>query len=151
MTTVQDFLSSNEITGALTPAQAAQLLELPQGDTASAEQADPPVSAPAPEPSPAATEKNTTKTDPAEDLSAENAVILARDGKHTIPFDKRSPFVTSGIRLGTPAATTRGMREPQMEIIGRIIARVLRQHEQPGVLETARAEVAALTLRFPVP
>ena len=86
MTTVQDFLSNNEITGALTPEQAAQLLELPQGDTVTTtEQADPPVSAPAPEPSPAVAETNTTtKTDVAEDLSADNAVILAKDGKHII-------------------------------------------------------------------
>lgn len=85
MTTVQDFLSSNEITGALTPEQAAQLLELPhQGDTVTpTETADAPAPAPA-----AAAETNTTTEPPAEDLSADNAVILAKDGKHTIPFDK---------------------------------------------------------------
>lgn len=88
MTTVQDFFSTNEVTGALTPEQAAQLLELPhQGDTVEqTEQAAAPAPAPAPDTS--AAEPN-TKTDPAPDeLSADNAVILAKDGKHTIPFDK---------------------------------------------------------------
>lgn len=90
MTTVQDFLSTNEITGALTPVQAAQLLELPhQGDTFDqTEHVDAPASAPAPDTS--AAEPNTTTNDKATeaDLTAENAVILAKDGKHTIPFDK---------------------------------------------------------------
>lgn len=92
MTTVSDFLTANEITGALTPEQAAQLLELPQeGDTvASTETASAPAPAPAqPDPSPAVDgESNTTKNDADPDLTAENAVILARDGKHVIPFDK---------------------------------------------------------------
>ncbi len=81
MTTVQDFFDSNAITGVPTPEQAAQLLELPQGDTASAETAAPPVAAPAP----AADETNTTKD---AEPTADNAVLLAKDGKHVIPFDK---------------------------------------------------------------
>lgn len=92
MTTVQHFLDTNEITGALTPEQAAQLLELPhEGDTVeSTETASAPAPAPAqPEPSPAVDgESNTTKTDAETDLTAENAVILAKDGKHIISFDK---------------------------------------------------------------
>lgn len=93
MTTVQDFFASTEITGALTPEQAAQLLELPnQGDTVTeTEQASAPAPAPAePEPSPDDGASNsTTKTEASEaDLSADNAAILARDGKHIIPFDK---------------------------------------------------------------
>jgi hypothetical protein len=93
MTTVQDFLESNQVTGALTPEQAAQLLELShEGDTVDeTETASAPAPAPAqPDPSPAVdTESNSTKTeaDPAE-LTAENAAILAKDGKHLIPFDK---------------------------------------------------------------
>lgn len=92
MTTVQHFLDTNEITGALTPEQAAQLLELThEGDTVDAtETASAPAPAPAePEPSPAVDgESNTTKTEADSDLTAENAVILAKDGKHLIPFDK---------------------------------------------------------------
>ncbi len=93
MTTVQDFLDSNQVTGALTPEQAAQLLELPhEGDTVdSTETASAPAPAPAqPDASPAVdTESSTTKTDPdPADLTAENAAILAKDGKHLIPFDK---------------------------------------------------------------
>lgn len=148
MTTVQDFLSSNEITGALTPAQAAQLLELPQGDTASAEQADPPVSAPAPEPSPAATEKNTTKTDPAEDLSAENAVILARDGKHTIPFDKLAEARESAQQAAAErdAAVRRAAElQAQLEAAQRPAAAPAPQAESTVDLKTLRAEhIAAL-------
>ncbi|MDI3512630.1 MAG: hypothetical protein PWQ61_3397 [Betaproteobacteria bacterium] len=88
MTTVQDFFSTNEVTGALTPEQAAQLLELPhQGDTVDqTEQAAAPATAPAPDTS--AAEPNTTTEAATDELSADNAVILAKDGKHTIPFDK---------------------------------------------------------------
>lgn len=70
--------------------------------------------------------------------------------KNSIPFDPEKPFVTSGIRLGTPAVTTRGMKEPEMAEIAALIARALRAGDD----ETARAGVAkdviALTKRFPV-
>jgi glycine hydroxymethyltransferase len=70
--------------------------------------------------------------------------------KNTIPFDTNSPMVASGIRLGTPALTTRGMREPEMETVGRLISRAL-QHvgDEPG-LAAVRREVSTLCERFPL-
>ncbi|USB32891.1 serine hydroxymethyltransferase [Paenibacillus sp. YPG26] len=70
--------------------------------------------------------------------------------KNAIPFDPTSPFVTSGIRVGTPAATSRGMDEEAMVEIGRIIALTLKSPEDSAVLEQARARVVALTDRFPL-
>lgn len=85
----------------------------------------------------------------------EAAEVLDRAGitvnKNAIPFDTRSPFLTSGIRLGTPAVTTRGMKEPEMEQIGALIHRVLTAKDQAEVIEAVRREVHALTARFPVP
>ena len=71
--------------------------------------------------------------------------------KNAIPFDKKSPFVTSGIRVGTPIVTTRGMKEKEMRLIGGIIIRVLTHIDDPAVRAKARGEVAALTAKFPVP
>ncbi|HOW98009.1 MAG TPA: ribose 5-phosphate isomerase B [Kiritimatiellia bacterium] len=71
--------------------------------------------------------------------------------KNAIPFDKQSPFVTSGIRVGTPAVTTRGMKEPEMGKIAEFIGRVLSAPEDAGALQAVRADVVALTARFPVP
>ncbi len=70
--------------------------------------------------------------------------------KNTIPFDPEKPFVTSGIRLGTPAVTTRGMREGEMEEIADIIAAVLERPEDDTVIESARARVTKLVDRFPL-
>jgi glycine hydroxymethyltransferase len=70
--------------------------------------------------------------------------------KNTIPFETRSPMVTSGIRLGTPAVTTRGMREPEMVIIAELIDRVLAKLGDTGVEATVRGDVQALTSRFPL-
>jgi glycine hydroxymethyltransferase len=70
--------------------------------------------------------------------------------KNTIPFDPEKPFVTSGVRIGTPALTTRGMAEADMEAIGDMIARVLKNVEDDGVLAEVRAEVRALCERFPL-
>jgi len=71
--------------------------------------------------------------------------------KNVIPFDERSPFVTSGIRLGTPAVTTRGMNEEDMETIAGLIAEALEKPEDAQHLERIRARVLALTNRYPVP
>jgi RpiB/LacA/LacB family sugar-phosphate isomerase len=71
--------------------------------------------------------------------------------KNAIPFDKQSPFVTSGIRVGTPAVTTRGMREPEMEAIVGFIKRVLEAPHDEQRIAQVRDEVLALTARFPVP
>ncbi|MUV05915.1 aminotransferase class I/II-fold pyridoxal phosphate-dependent enzyme [Planococcaceae bacterium Storch 2/2-2] len=70
--------------------------------------------------------------------------------KNTIPFDQESPFVTSGIRIGTPAVTTRGMKEDDMKEIGQIIAMVLKNPENAQVKKEASERVAALTAKFPL-
>jgi glycine hydroxymethyltransferase len=70
--------------------------------------------------------------------------------RNAVPFDTRSPFVTSGIRIGTPAVTTRGMREKEMAAIGEFIARALNHVTDEGVLKAVAAEVGALCKRFPV-
>ena len=67
--------------------------------------------------------------------------------KNTIPNDPRSPFVTSGVRLGTPAVTTRGMKEDDMDKIAEIIAMVIESEEN---VEKAKAMVAELTAKYPL-
>lgn len=69
---------------------------------------------------------------------------------NTIPDDPRGPMDPSGIRLGTPPVTTRGMKEPEMEKIADMMMRVLKNHEDQAVLETVRKEVKELTARFPL-
>ena len=69
--------------------------------------------------------------------------------KNTIPDDPRSPFVTSGLRIGTPSVTTQGMDEAQMVDIASFIARTLRDRESAASLAAIKAEVAALCARFP--
>ena len=70
--------------------------------------------------------------------------------KNTIPFDPASPFVTSGIRLGTPALTTRGLQVKDMEEIADIIAAVLKNPEDKAVHEEASKRVAALCEAYPL-
>jgi len=70
--------------------------------------------------------------------------------KNTIPFDTNKPFVASGIRLGTPAVTTRGMKEAEMRRIGEMIAAIIREPESEEVKTRVREEVAELTSRFPM-
>ena len=70
--------------------------------------------------------------------------------KNTIPFDPASPFVTSGIRLGTPALTTRGLQVKDMEEIADIIATVLKNHEDKAIHEEASKRVAALCKAYPL-
>ncbi|MFD0590581.1 serine hydroxymethyltransferase [Paenibacillus sp. GCM10027627] len=70
--------------------------------------------------------------------------------KNAIPFDPTSPFVTSGIRLGTPAATARGMNEEAMKVIAEVIALVLKNPEDSSVLEQAKGMVSDLTAKFPL-
>src|SRR5215212_7664614 len=70
--------------------------------------------------------------------------------KNTIPFDTNSPFTASGVRLGTPALTTRGMKEDDMRVIGRLIASVIREPESEEVKERVKREVAELTEKFPL-
>lgn len=70
--------------------------------------------------------------------------------KNAIPFDPKPPAVASGIRVGTPAVTTRGMGEGEMRVIGRLIARVLKDVEDLSVQERVAAEVKELCAQFPL-
>jgi len=70
--------------------------------------------------------------------------------KNAIPFDQNPPMVASGIRIGTPAVTTRGMGEGEMELIGDLIARVLRTPEDDGALGMVKGEVERLCRKFPL-
>ena len=70
--------------------------------------------------------------------------------KNAIPFDQNPPMVASGIRIGTPAITSRGMREPEMDTIGELIARALAKTDDDGALATLRGEVEALCRKFPL-
>lgn len=83
------------------------------------------------------------------------AAALDRAGiivnKNSIPFDKNSPFVTSGIRIGTPSVTTRGMKEPEMTAIAEMIMGVLRNISDEAVIKKTRERIGELTSRFAVP
>lgn len=70
--------------------------------------------------------------------------------KNTIPFDTSSPFITSGVRIGTPAVTSRGFKEEEMKEIASIIAKLLKNHEDEAVLKESKERVSALTARFPL-
>ena len=70
--------------------------------------------------------------------------------KNSIPNDPESPFVTSGIRLGTPAITTRGFKEDEARLVAQFIADVLEQPENEDNIKEVKRKVMALTSRFPV-
>src|SRR5215813_1305496 len=70
--------------------------------------------------------------------------------KNTIPFDQNKPFIASGLRIGTPAVTTRGMKQPEMIEIGRLIAEVIHAPESEEVRRKVQRGVAELTARFPL-
>ena len=70
--------------------------------------------------------------------------------RNTIPFEPLSPFVTSGIRLGTPALTTRGLKEDDIREVADIIADVIGNREDGAVIETAKAKVQAICKKFPL-
>jgi glycine hydroxymethyltransferase len=70
--------------------------------------------------------------------------------KNTVPKETQSPFVTSGIRIGTPAVTTRGMGEPEMELIAKLIDRVITSGGDAAVASSVKEEVLDLTNRFPL-
>ena len=81
-------------------------------------------------------------------IALDKAQITAN--KNLIPYDKQSPFVTSGIRLGTPALTTRGMKEPEMRRIAQLIDRILSGINNEKNIKDVRSEVSKLTKKFPI-
>ncbi len=83
----------------------------------------------------------------AEDLLGRTGITV---NKNSIPFETRSPFITSGIRLGTPALTSRGMKTAQAEIIAALIAKVLKNPGNDTVIDTVRNTVSALCRDFPL-
>ena len=70
--------------------------------------------------------------------------------KNMVPFDSRSAFQTSGLRFGTPAITTRGVKEDQMEVIVSLIDRVLADPENEANIAAVRAEVNAMMEKYPL-
>jgi glycine hydroxymethyltransferase len=70
--------------------------------------------------------------------------------KNTIPFDQNKPMVASGVRIGTPAVTTRGLAEPEMKTVAELIARVLDSKGDADVIATVKSEVKKLCDRFPI-
>ena len=71
--------------------------------------------------------------------------------KNAIPFDPLPPNTASGIRVGTPATTTRGFGTPEMRLIGELIVRTLREREDPAALQDVARSVKEICARFPVP
>ena len=80
-------------------------------------------------------------------------MLVAADittNKNMVPFDSRSPFQTSGLRFGTPAITTRGLKEDQMDYIVELIDRVLSDHENEENIAAVRRDVNALMADYPL-
>jgi len=89
-----------------------------------------------------------------EELTGKEAQAVLDDAgitlnKNTVPDDPRSPFVTSGVRIGTPSVTTQGMGADEMPVIADLIARTLRHRGDPAAVAEVRSEVSALCERFP--
>jgi len=90
--------------------------------------------------------KNVTGKDAQEALDLAGITV----NKNAVPFDDKSPLITSGIRIGTPALTTRGMKEKEMAIIAALIDRVVMNPGKPEITAAVRNEVESLCLRFPL-
>ncbi len=89
-----------------------------------------------------------------EDLTGKEAGVLLDSmgitlNRNAIPFDPRSPFITSGIRVGTPSVTTAGMKQEQMVVLGRAIVEIMRQRNDASVLDHLRGVVDELIDAFP--
>jgi len=82
---------------------------------------------------------------------AEDALVKAgiTVNKNTIPFETRSPFITSGVRIGTPAATTKGMKEPEMKLIANFIDEAIKNRTDESKLSLIKNQVIELCKRFP--
>src|ERR1700716_1091657 len=90
--------------------------------------------------------KGITGKDAEKALEAANVTV----NKNTIPFDQNKPFVASGLRIGTPAVTTRGMKEAEMREIGRLIAAIVREPESEDVRREVVRGVSELAAKFPL-
>jgi glycine hydroxymethyltransferase len=90
--------------------------------------------------------KGITGKEAEKSLEAANITV----NKNTIPFDTNKPFVTSGIRLGTPALTTRGMGEDEMRLIAQLIAEIIHEPQSEEARTKVRREVGELSARFPL-
>lgn len=90
--------------------------------------------------------KNITGKDAQEALDLSGITV----NKNAVPFDDKSPLITSGIRVGTPAITTRGMKEPQMEYVAEFIDRVVQQPADSANHTVVAAEVEKLCAQFPL-
>ena len=84
----------------------------------------------------------------------EAEAALGRSGitvnKNAVPFDKRGPFITSGVRIGTPYITSRGMKTQEMKLIGAMIIDVLKNSDNPKILASTKDRVAELCKAFPL-
>ena len=92
--------------------------------------------------------RNKDLTGKAAQLALDKANITTN--KNGVPFDDKSPLITSGVRIGTAAVTTRGMKEPEMAEIASLISRVLAASEDEGVAREVQSDVVALCSRFPI-
>ncbi|MBU4128924.1 serine hydroxymethyltransferase, partial [bacterium] len=92
------------------------------------------------------TDKNITGKEAEEVLGKAGIVV----NKNTIPFEKRSPFITSGLRIGTPAVTTRGMKEEEMKRIAKWIGEILKDIQNEKTIARIKGEVKELCDRFPL-
>jgi glycine hydroxymethyltransferase len=90
--------------------------------------------------------KNLTGKDTQETLDLAGITV----NKNAVPFDDKSPLITSGIRVGTPAVTTRGLKEPEMEIIAGFIDRALTNRTDEKVVKQVSEDVKILCAKFPL-
>jgi glycine hydroxymethyltransferase len=90
--------------------------------------------------------KNLTGRDAEQALGKAHITV----NKNSVPHDPQKPFITSGIRVGSPAMTTRGMKELEAELLANLMADVLEAHQNEGVLSRVAGEVKRLCEKFPV-